>query len=659
MILIRRRAVVVVALSIMIFTATLSVLAGLKSAPSAFAGDSEFIISESSAPTIFSSQVSTDMVPALRLIPNITSASPEVFSFSSWRGTSFVVRGMGEGFGPGVLSLNSSDALIGHRLLDKLAIRLPYQLSLIGSYSSKMVIVNISKSVDTGTPLDDEMLVSIDVARFLSGMPDGKASIIRVSTTNPEWLHNVLSPEKSRFTLFDLRSSKSLVAQGHALNVTLGVRNWGSSRGSERVTFADNGSVHSERTVSLNGSSSTTLQESFVLTDLGTHAIQASVSGDFPVKLVMNVTVVAPFIQVSAPSRVLLGSQFNVTVTTFDGSAARSASVQFDNQSVLSGASGDARLNALHAGVYFLSAELSGYAGDSARVEVVDPAAYPPEFHLTLVSFTVSPSSITQSETSQGLLAVQNDGTLAGYKLLDVFVDSGLYRTINISLQGTASESVSFVIEGLQPGEHTIQVGSFSVGLSVQSWYADNPGLVQLVIRYGGSTSLSSAASIPIYQAVKISEGNISVALYSIGTISALLASLAITSVFSKEIRQSRAKFGILRTIGATRAAIRALVFPQALLTGLAGALIGIGLGALAVDLLSRSSAFEIFGHHFLVTFDLGLLVVVLLAAVAISVASASASTVAAVRETAIVSVRDLESEPVEPVDANDILGDD
>ena len=658
MILIRRRVVVVVALSIMIFTATLSVLSGLRSAPSAFAGDSEFVISETSAPTIFSSQVSVDMVSALRAIPNITGASPEVFSFSNWRGVSFVARGFGQGFGPDVLSLNSSDSLIGHHLLDKLALKLPYQLPLTGSFSSKMAIVNISRSVDTGTPLDDEMLVSMSVARFLSGMPDGKASIIRVSTTSPDWLENLLSPETARFTLFDLHSSKSQVAQGYPLDISVGVRNWGSSGGSERVRFTDNGLVLAERTVELNATSSTTVQESLVLMDLGTHTIQALVSGDFPVKLAVNVTVVDPYLQVSAPSRTLLGSQFNVTISTFDGSPARGASVQFDNQSVLSDSQGIARLSAAHAGGFQLFANLSRYTGASARVEIVDPSTYPHTFQPTVVSFSLSPTSIKQSETSRGLVTVQNDGTESGYLDLAVLVDSTTYETLNVSLQGMASESLRFVIQGLQPGDHTIQVGSFSVGLSVQSWYADNPGLVQLVIRYGGSTSLSSSASIPIYQAVKISEGNISVALFSIGAISALLASLAITSVFSKEIRQSRAKLGVLKTIGAPRSAIRALVFPQALWTGLAGALIGIGLGVLTVDLLSRSNAFNLFGHQFLVTVDVGQLAIVLLAAVAISVASALASMLVAVQETTITSVRDLEGEAAEPLDANELLGD-
>jgi len=659
MILIRRRAIVVVALSMMIFTATLSVLAALRSAPSAFAGDSEFVISETAAPTIFSSQVSVDMVSALRGIPNITGASPEVFSFSNWRGVSFVVRGLGEGFGPDALSLNSSDALIGHRLLDRLAVKLPYQLPLSGSFSSRMAIVNISRSVDTGTSLDDEMLVSMSVARFLSGMPDGKASIIRVSTSSPGWLANLLSPDTARFTLFDLLASKSQVAQGHPLNLSVGVRNWGSRSGSERVTFTDNGSLLAATTVALNASSSTTVQESFDLMNLGKHTIEATVSGDFPVKLYFNVSVVDPYLQVSAPSRALLGSEFNVTISTFDGSPARSASVQFDNQTVLSNPQGVVRLNATHAGGFRLSAALSGYTGSSARVEVVDPSTYPHTFQPTVVSFSLSPGSIKQSEGSHGLVTVQNDGTMSGYLNLTVLVDSATYTTLRVSLQGMSSESVSFTIQGLQPGDHTVQVGSFSVALSVQSWYVDNPGLVQLVIRYGGSTSLSSSASIPIYQAVKISEGNISVALFSIGAISALLASLAITSVFSKEMRQSRAKLGVLKTIGASRSAIRALVFPQALLTGLAGALIGIGLGIVTVDLLSRSSAFEIFGHEFLVTVDFGLLVIVLLAAVAISVASALASTVAAVQQTTITSIRDLVEVAIEPVDANEILRDD
>ncbi len=659
MILIRRRVVIVVALSIMIFTATASVLSGLSSAPSAFAADSRFVISETSAPTIFSSHVSLDMVSALRSIPNITGVSPEIFAFSNWNGASFVVRGIGQGFGPGALNLSSGNALVGHRLLGKLGVALPCQLPLVGSFSSRMTVVNVVGSVDTGTALDDELLVPMDVARFLSGMPSGEASVLLVSTTSPGWLKEMLSPEKARFALFDLRSSRTEMALGQPLELTVSVRNWGASPGSVRVMFADNGSVLGQRIVTLNASASTVLQESFGLAGLGRHSIKASVSGDFPVELFANVTVVAPYLQISAPSRVMLGSEFNVTVIRYDGSAAAGASVQFDNQSAICSIDGRATFHGPHAGSFALLASLAGYTNASAAVEVVDPAAYSQVFQPSIVSFSISPESMKESETAHGLVTVQNGGALPGSVLIQVLVDSKTYETLNISLGGMSSGTVAFGIDGLQPGAHTVQVGSFSVGLSVEPWYTGNPGLVQLVIRYGGSMSLSSSASVPVYQAAKISEGNISVALFSIGAVSVLLAALAIISVFSKEIRQSRTKLGVLKAIGAPRTAIGSIVFPQALATGLVGALAGIVLGVLTAEGLSRWSAFSLFGHELNLAVDPGLLAVVLLAAVAISIASALASTLAAVRETAIRSIRSLEEEAAEPVDVDQLLGEE
>ncbi len=656
MIFIRRRAVVVVALSIMIFTIAVSVLSGIKSAPSAFSGNNGFIITDSSAPTIFSSRVNVDLVPALEAIPNITSVNPEIFAFANWDGTSFIVRGMGGGFGFGTLSTDLSYAVIGHRLLDKLGLDLPYQMVLSGSYSATMEIVNITSKADTGTSLDDELLVSLDVARHLSDTPDGQASIIRVSTSNPGWLHDLLSPDRARFTLFDLHC-KSQVALGQTLNLSVGVRNWGSAQGTQQVAFYDNGVLQTAQNFTLNGGTGFTLKHVVAMSVGGTHNLTFSIGGDFPVELSTKVNVVPPYLSVSAPARAILDSKFNATVLRFDGLPAAGASVSFENQTVQSDALGVAQMNATVVGQHRLYANLTGYSGDSALVNVLDPSAYPPSFSPSIAAFTLSPTSMKQNESSRGLVTLENDGTVAGFFDLEILVDGGPYLTMNVSLGSMASKSVSFQIEDLQPGEHTVQVGTFAIGLSVQPWYAENPGLVQLVIRYGGSTSLVSSASIPIYQAVKLSQGTISVALFSTGAISALLAAMAIVSVFSKEIRQSRPKFGVLRTIGAPRSTIRKLVFPQALVIGLAGALVGIGLGVLAVDLLSGSSLFEVFGHELSVSVNIPLLIVIVAAAIAIGIASAMASMVAAVNETAIASIKNLESEPPEPLDINKILG--
>jgi putative ABC transport system permease protein len=178
-------------------------------------------------------------------------------------------------------------------------------------------------------------------------------------------------------------------------------------------------------------------------------------------------------------------------------------------------------------------------------------------------------------------------------------------------------------------------------------------------MRYSGSSSLFSAGSVPIYQAAKISEGNVSVALFAIGATSALLALLAITSVFSKEIHEGRRRLGILKTIGASRAAIRKLVFPQALENSLGGAALGIAFGVIITDVLSRSGVFVLFGHEFQLSLDAGLLILLLLGAVAISVSSALASAMIAVRETTIRSIKKLQEEEPEPIDVKKLIADE
>lgn len=637
----------------LIFTATASVLSGLKSAPEAFAASEGFVISDNAAPTIFSSRVGADMVVALEDVPGITGTSPEVFAFSSYEGVSFVVRGVDldrlNSTGPafrefslaqGTHAESANGALIGERLLNRLGIEIPYTMPLVGSYSSRMELVSIVGSYSTDSPLDDELLVSLDVARFLSGMAKDKVSIIRVATDDPVWLAEVLSPTNARFTLFDLHTSKGKVAIGENLSLSVGVRNWGGAPGTITVRFLDDAQLLDELDVPLGASQSTTVIRDFSFGQLGAKSIAVSISGDFPVTLYANITVIEPYLRLSAPSKVLLGSEFNVSVTMSCGEPAEGALVTFGSQSVVTNSAGLASLSALDVGYWTVRASMSGLAEASATVEIQDPSAFPAEFLPIIVDFSVLPETIKESESARGALAVTNVGSVGGQFQVNVLVDSQIHSTLDISLAGMSSETIRFDISGLAPGTHAVQVGSFSRSLVVESWIVENPDLVQLVVRYGGSTSLSSAASIPIYEAAKISEGNVSVALLAIGMVSAILAALAIASIYSKEIHESRRTLGILRTVGASRRAVRGMVFPQALESGLAGAAIGVALGIFVADSISRAGLFLVFGHTLSFDLDLQLLVLVFLASVAISVGTALWSAMVASRESVMASIR-------------------
>ena len=663
--------IVVIALSIMIFTTTCSVLVGLRSAPSAFAANEGFAISSSSAPTIFASQVDANMVSALESVPNITGASPEIFAFSSWSGESFVVRGVileklnktGPSFKkfdlkPYGAVPSSTKAYVGARLLDRLGIELPFTMPIVGSYSVRLELLNVVGEFETGTSLDDEMLVSLEVARFLTDTPSGKVSIIRVSTSEPEWLSDVLSPSGARFALFDLYTPKGQVALGEKTTVSVGVRNWGSVSGETVVKFIADGDELITR-VTLKPSQTDRLYINYSSTELGLHTIEAVISGNFPVRLSTNITIVHPYLQLAVQSMISLNSSLSMKVTDQRSSPVHGVSVTFGSTTNTTDVDGNVTFLADQLGTFQAVASLNGFTDARVNVTIVDPASFPASFQPMITSFSLSPSSVKQSEYATGLVVVENNGTVGGSFNITVFLDNGGYLVINASLEGHESKTVTFKMRDLAVGTHAVRVGTFSRELVVQSWISDNPDLVQLVMRYGGSGSLYSAGSIPIYQAAKISEGNIAVALLAIGAISALLAALAITAAFSKEIHEGRRRLGVLKTIGAPRSAIRKLVFSQAFENSLAGAGIGIALGVVIADSISKSNLLVLFGHRFQLQLDTGLLILILLGAMIISVGTALASAMMAVRETAITSIKKLEEESGEKLDVEKLIGDD
>ena len=661
----------VIALSIMIFTATTSVLSGLRSAPASFAAGEGFVISEANAPTIFSSHVSMDMLPSLEAMENITGVSPEIFAFSSWNGHSFVLRGvdlerlnktgpafskfeLAAGGDPGAID----SALVGDRLLGRLGIHLPYTIPVVGSYSSKIHFLRIVGSFESNSPLDDELLITLGAARFLAGMPEGEVSVIRVSTSQPGWLSDLLSPQAARFALFDLQTSKAQVSKGEPLTVSVSVRNWGSEAGRATITYTELDRVLAEVAVELNASASETVQRTFVSEAVGSHSIQVTVSGELPVRLWANYSVVEPYLDVAAPSRVMLGQTFNVTVTEYTGQPASQSLVRFSFQTATADSQGKAMFTANATGEFEIIATLSGFSEGATSARVVDPSQFPHTFVPVITSFSISPTTTKSSEAVTGVVTVENDGTEAGSFDVVVYVDNLEILTRTVNLSGISSETFAFTLVGLDTGTRTLQVGPFARQLVVEPWFAENPDLVQFVIRFSGSSSLSTSASIPIYQAAKISQGNVAVSLFAVGAISALLAVLAVTSVFSKEIREGRRRLGVLRTIGASRSAIMGLVLPQALEKALAGAAVGIALGIIMADQLSRSGLFFLFGHKFVLEMNTGLLVLMLFGAVGISILSALASARVAIRESSIRSIKRLEEEPAEMPLAREFLED-
>jgi ABC-type lipoprotein release transport system permease subunit len=656
----RYRVIVVVALAMMIFTVTSSILSGLLAAPATFAGQGDHVVLSADASTIFSSRVDADLLPSLLSQEAVTAAWAEIVALSAWNGRAFIVRGIDlasillpdspfasmEVRYSAALD-NGRSAIVGSRLLERLGVEPPYTLPLTGSYSSHVEFVEVVGSFDSGTYLDDEMLVHLEVARYLCGMPAGMVSAIGVSTDDPEWLANVLSPSEARFALFDIRASRSTAVAGEEISVTADVVNWGSELGEVSVFVEEGETVLDEIVVSLDASETATVTSLLSFDSLGTHTIDFRMTGTMPIEASLNITVVEPYLSVAAPPRAVVGADIEVFVTTHDGAPVEGAEVAYaigdDDGTISTDEFGSAGISAAQAGEMTIVASSPGYDEGSAIVEVVDLSTFPDEFLPVVRSFTIAPTTVPESDDVIGSVVVENAGAAGGWYELPILVDASEHSSLNVSLGPADICSAQITLEGLSVGVHSVQIGTYSREVTVEPWYADEPDIVQLVIRYGGTGTLSSSTSIPIYQAAKLSEGNIAVALISIGAISALLSVLAISAVFAKEVHEGRDTLGILRTLGASNAHIRRIVIPQALAGGLAGAAIGIATGVAAAILLVRSGAFLIFSHEFTFDVDVPLLVAIAIGAAAISVLSAAASAEVAVRETPIASMRKLD----------------
>jgi ABC-type lipoprotein release transport system permease subunit len=673
--MIRARVVVVVMLAITIFTATSSVLSGLYTAPASFSSSGDFVIMSEDAPTIFSSQVEVGLAAALMSVENVTGAWPEIIAFSTWNGVSFVLRGTDlEAFMPVLaesspstpelaeITIERTSAVVGARLLDRLDIEVPSVLPVTGSYSSRIEFVDVAGSFETGSYLDDELLVSLEVARHLTNTPEDMASVISVSTDDPEWLADVLSPEAARYALLNVHPLVTTIVVEEELTISMDIRNWGSERGDVTLSISEDGAPVDGYQVSVDAGSTVSVSRILSFSSTGLHSLDVSISGDFPVTATVNVSVVDPYLTLSSPSRVLLGETFPVVVRTYEGVPVEGAVVEFSvgdgSETVTTDEFGVVDITAESVGDCIIMAGSEGYTDASRTVKIIDLSSYPDEFLPVVRSFVLSSGSVTESEAVDATISVENMGAADGYFLLLVMLDSQTYTVLNISLGPAETKSSMTIIESLGVGTHTLQVGTFSHELVVEPWYADEPDLVQLVVRYGGSGVLSSSASVPIYQAAKISEGNVAVALVSIGAISALLATLAISAVFAKEVHESRGRLGILRTIGASKSQIRRMVLPQALGYGVIGAVAGVLAGLLVTIWLTRSGAFMVFGHQLSFEVDALLLLLVAVGAAVISVCSAFVSAEVAVRETPIASIRMLEPEPLPERSIEEMLGE-
>ncbi len=283
--IIRRSIWIVVFILFLLFTSMFVSIVSIYEMPTKVLGGKDiYVMISSQDKNPIRSNIDIAFAYGIENLSYIQAVSPEIYAFTMINGKSATVRGVifskffklqGGGIVSGSLPHTLFDALIGINARKMLGVDIGDVITLRGSFSSSVAIVNISGVFKTNSPADDEILVSIPTAEKLAGINPRKVSIIRIKTSDKDKIEKLLDPDTPKFIVYMNMSHTGFIGEHVKINAT--VKNMGHRGGKcilsvsfENKTKVYNLYVNKEKNINLN----------FTLNKVGVQNITAVVKND-------------------------------------------------------------------------------------------------------------------------------------------------------------------------------------------------------------------------------------------------------------------------------------------------------------------------------------------------------------------------------------------
>ena len=195
--LLNKRTIVGLSLCVLILSASIPLLLGLKASPfKALYGENVITLTQVTTDLPLNTTLIEDLETLMQESDHIQMVSPEIYAFSAIRENSVVVRGVNTSAflsmeDAQIIEGESSDersALIGEGLARILNLKTGDKILLTGSTRPSIMEVDISGVYSTPNPSNDEVIISLESARKLAGIRDDTVMTIRVKTTDGEKL---------------------------------------------------------------------------------------------------------------------------------------------------------------------------------------------------------------------------------------------------------------------------------------------------------------------------------------------------------------------------------------------------------------------------------------------------------------------------------------
>lgn len=599
------RAFIPTAVTLTVFIVFVILVAGMVGVVSPLTASSGATITEPDAPHPVASTVPESYATGLQR--DGVAASGEILTFAVDDGQPYTVRGVNYTAFQSVSDVRLTagrqpatpqEAVIGADLRQTLGVELNDTITVGGLTSDKLDRVEIVGVVKGPGLSDDQLLVTLPVARHLTDKPSGTVQFIQASKL----------PESTRQSTVRITgvSGPTVVPPNSTITASVSVRNTQATEVSRSVTirFANQTQTRQLR-VPAGDTRSVSVQ--FAAPGPGQYTISAG-DAQQPVEVAPKDALRFGSLPTVAPpnATVLVGMQSpygdpqpNVTLTTAESQA-------------VTGPDGTARVTLSASGVTTIRANTTG-ADRQATVSIRPNAS-----RTVIGSVTVTPATPDVLTAPSAELTLFNPWGTRLTRTVQVTAP-GVDTQQTIRLAPSETKRVTVPLAEQPPGTYQVTVITNQTQLASTSVRVTGDERIATVLATGGQQGQTG-----IGRAIETVFGNLQIVLSVITGFAGLMTVGGVTAVFAQAVHARRQALGVYRATGAPPTRVARVVLIDSIKIGVAAtttALFGAGLSLWVVDALNLAT---VYGVRILALPSGWLLAAVIVSAVGITLVGAA-----------------------------------
>ncbi|WP_159436309.1 FtsX-like permease family protein [Halosegnis longus] len=606
------RALVPTTATLTAFVAFVLLVAGIAGVAGPVVAGDGVTITEPDSPHPVASRVPAGYATALQ--DRGIAASGEILSFGVRDGQPYITRGaefdsfaavtdarLVSGHSPTA----QSEAVIGTALANTVDVDVGETITLGGSTAPRLTRVTIVGTFAATGSYDDQLIVPLQTARHLNGLPPGIVQFVRADRLP------AISTSDRSIEVIDVAPVGSPVV-GDSSEIRLTIRNLQAQAVTETVTLQFGSQTYTQDVRVGPTRTQTTV---FSITPTASGPTQLSAGNVTASVIVREPTA----LQLDGISTVVPpASERLVRVRDAAGRPVEGATVRVGNRTRQTSEAGTTRLPPLPTGTY----DVVVTAGDRTtrtRYDVSTDAT-----RQLQVAVQVIPSTPTVLDTPTARLSVTNPWNQTLTQNVRLTSDqTSIFGPQTVTVQPEETRELSGELPRRRPGRYGLTATVDDAPVAERSYRVQ--GDERLV---AAAASSGRAGSTGIGQAIEAAFGNLQVVSVTLITLAGAMTIGGTTAGFAQSIHARRQMIGVYRATGASPLRIVGLVVRDAILIGSVAAVLAAGLGSLGLTLLGRAGYLTAFGIRLPTVIDGSLLPIVLGGSVGLAVLASLAGVV-------------------------------